>query len=167
VHTGGVGRWLHAELIHEAADLSRWLEILLDHPLIRSRAADVASAKRLREAIWRMAERQVAAKPTLAEDVEVVNAAARKPSTVVQLGRDGTITKSAEAAQAALSTVARDAVDLFGGPFRSRVRACAAPDCDLLLVDMSRPGHRRWCSMYRCGTRAKMRQYRSRKSGDS
>ncbi len=69
-------------------------------------------------------------------------------------------------APAALATLARDAVDLFGGPLASRIRVCAAADCGLLLVDTSRPGRRRWCSMQRCGNRAKIRDHRARRTAD-
>jgi predicted RNA-binding Zn ribbon-like protein len=61
----------------------------------------------------------------------------------------------------ALWQLALDAIDLFTGPLRQRVRTCAAEDCELLFVDASRPGRRRWCSMARCGSRAKMRRYRA------
>jgi len=60
-----------------------------------------------------------------------------------------------------LSALARDAIDLFTGPLRERVRTCAAEDCELLFVDASRPGQRRWCSMNHCGSRAKMRRHRA------
>ncbi len=43
-----------------------------------------------------------------------------------------------------LSTVARDAVDLFTGPYAHRIRECGSHDCYLLFVDTSRPGRRRW-----------------------
>ncbi len=69
-------------------------------------------------------------------------------------------------APAALATLARDAVDLFGGPLASRIRVCAAADCGLLLVDTSRPGRRRWCSMQRCGNRAKIREHRALRTAD-
>lgn len=55
----------------------------------------------------------------------------------------------------ALSTLVRDAIDLFSSPLAGRIRTCAAEDCGLLFVDTSRPGWRRWCSMERCGDRAK------------
>lgn len=64
-------------------------------------------------------------------------------------------------APAALSVLARDAIDLFGGPLARRVRVCAAEDCGLLFVDASRPGRRRWCSMQRCGNLAKVRKHRA------
>jgi predicted RNA-binding Zn ribbon-like protein len=60
-------------------------------------------------------------------------------------------------ADAVLSTVARDAIDLFGGPRASRLKRCQGVNCAIPFVDTSRPGTRRWCSMERCGNRAKAR----------
>jgi predicted RNA-binding Zn ribbon-like protein len=65
---------------------------------------------------------------------------------------------------AALASLARDAIDLLGGPHATRVRECAAEDCALLFVDASRPGRRRWCSMEGCGNRAKTTSYRRRRA---
>jgi predicted RNA-binding Zn ribbon-like protein len=64
-----------------------------------------------------------------------------------------------------LSMLARDAVDLFAGTLASRIRVCAAADCGLLYLDQSRTGNRQWCSMQRCGTRAKVRTHRDRSRG--
>ncbi|MET9067705.1 CGNR zinc finger domain-containing protein [Streptosporangium sandarakinum] len=61
-----------------------------------------------------------------------------------------------------LSAVARDAVELFGGPMASRVRVCGGERCLLIFLDTSRPGARRWCSMDRCGNRYKLRTRRDR-----
>ncbi|GGQ04237.1 CGNR zinc finger domain-containing protein [Streptosporangium pseudovulgare] len=61
-----------------------------------------------------------------------------------------------------LSAVARDAVELFGGPMASRVRVCGGQRCLLIFLDTSRPGARRWCSMDRCGNRSKLRTRRDR-----
>lgn len=63
---------------------------------------------------------------------------------------------------ALLSTVARDAVELFTGPYARRIRECGSYDCQLLFVDTSRPGRRRWCAMERCGNRHKVRAHRAR-----
>jgi predicted RNA-binding Zn ribbon-like protein len=92
----------------------------------------------------------------------VINAAAAAPPLVPALRPDGGTTVVAPTAAAALATLARDAIDLFGGPLAHRIRVCAADDCGLLFVDASRPGRRRWCSMERCGNRAKIRTHRAR-----
>jgi predicted RNA-binding Zn ribbon-like protein len=40
-----------------------------------------------------------------------------------------------------------------------RVRECAGERCPVVFLDTSRNGSRRWCSMERCGSRAKARAY--------
>jgi predicted RNA-binding Zn ribbon-like protein len=45
-----------------------------------------------------------------------------------------------------------------------RLRVCAADDCDGLLVDLSRNGSKRFCSV-RCGNRMTMVAYRERQAG--
>lgn len=47
-----------------------------------------------------------------------------------------------------------------------RLRACANEECNLFLVDHSRPGTARWCSMATCGNRMKARTHaRKRQHG--
>jgi predicted RNA-binding Zn ribbon-like protein len=53
------------------------------------------------------------------------------------------------------------AIDLLRSERLARLKACA--DCRLLFLDQSRNRSRRWCSMAGCGSRAKMRRYRSRR----
>ncbi|MYW02277.1 CGNR zinc finger domain-containing protein, partial [Streptomyces sp. SID3343] len=66
----------------------------------------------------------------------------------------------------AVSTIARDAIELFTGPFADRIRACGADNCELVFVDTSRPGRRRWCSMEHCGNRHKVRALRARRGSE-
>lgn len=51
-----------------------------------------------------------------------------------------------------------------GGEWQ-RLKACEAHDCLWVYYDRSPAGRRRWCSMRVCGSRAKMRNYRSRQRG--
>jgi predicted RNA-binding Zn ribbon-like protein len=44
-----------------------------------------------------------------------------------------------------------------------RLKACAMESCRWLYYDRSPAGRSRWCSMAVCGSRAKMRAYRSRR----
>lgn len=50
-----------------------------------------------------------------------------------------------------------------------RLRACANTECNLFLVDRSRPGTAKWCSMATCGNRIKVRAHakRNRSSAES
>ena len=43
-----------------------------------------------------------------------------------------------------------------------RLRACANTECNLFLVDRSRPGTAKWCSMATCGNRMKVRAHAQR-----
>jgi predicted RNA-binding Zn ribbon-like protein len=45
---------------------------------------------------------------------------------------------------------------------RSRVKECAADNCNWLFLDMSRNRSRRWCDMKVCGNRAKARRFSAR-----
>jgi predicted RNA-binding Zn ribbon-like protein len=55
-------------------------------------------------------------------------------------------------------------VDVIRTAENDRLRACAAPDCDGMLVDLSRNGSKRFCSV-RCGNRMNMVAFRERASG--
>jgi len=60
------------------------------------------------------------------------------------------------------AALARDLIDLVVGPDLLRLRECPDPQCAMLFVDTSRGGQRRWCSMSRCGNRAKARAHATR-----
>lgn len=47
-----------------------------------------------------------------------------------------------------------------------RLRACANDECQLFLIDHSRAGTARWCSMSGCGNRMKARRHYSRTRRD-
>jgi predicted RNA-binding Zn ribbon-like protein len=99
-----------------------------------------------------------------AEDIQTVNAFAAAAPPVPAMATDGTVAPSTATATAGLSAIARDAIDLLTGPLGQRIRVCAAEDCELLFVDASRPGTRRWCSMQRCGNLTKVRTHRGVKA---
>lgn len=164
-------RWRgNYERLREAADLSRWyLEAnLLDEPPEITRAG-LDAARTLREAIHRIARALIAAQPPTGADEAIVNDAASAPPLipVLRAGTAHLTTPHTGAEQAALSTVARDAIDLFTGSLADRIRECDGPECALLFVDTSRPGRRRWCSSTACGSRDRSASYRLRRSGNA
>lgn len=164
VHTGGVGRWMEAELVHTAPDAAHWLALVLelDADDVHAAPSDLGLLRELREAVWQLAQAAVADQPFRSADVNLVNKAAAVPPPTFALTTTGERrTVAPVEGRQALSALAGDAIDLFTGPLRRRVRTCAAEDCELLFVDASRPGQRRWCSMNRCGSRDKMRRYRT------
>jgi predicted RNA-binding Zn ribbon-like protein len=49
----------------------------------------------------------------------------------------------------------------------SRLRHCAVPDCDAVLIDLSKNRSRIYCDTGNCGNRQHVAAYRARKSGPS
>jgi len=168
--TGGPGAFARHEVLHVPADLAAWAERsrLTPTPELEITEAEVVAARRLRDALWRAATARIRDEDPAPEDLAVVNGAAARPPLVPVLEPGGARGWAAGATGThLLSTVARDAVDLFTGPFADRIRTCAADDCHLVYVDTSRPGRRRWCSMEHCGNRHKVRAHRARGSAKS
>ena len=142
----------------------RWLDEAGVRPVptvVRDR--DVRAARALREAIFALAHDRIAGRPLAEERLATLNATAERPAPAPALAGDGEVRWSANApASAALSLIARDAIDLLARPADGRLRECAASDCAFLFLDTSRPGQRRWCAMNRCGNRAHVREHRRR-----
>ncbi|MGW7198769.1 CGNR zinc finger domain-containing protein [Streptomyces chryseus] len=169
--TGGPGPLARYEVLHEPADLARWaarsrlpggLDLTVD-------PGELADARALRDALHRLAADRAHGRALAARDLDVVNErAAREPLAArIDVGAGvGAVRAWAPGATGdqLLSTVARDAVDLFTGPHAHRIRQCGSHDCHLLFVDTSRPGRRRWCAMERCGNRSKARAHRARQA---
>jgi predicted RNA-binding Zn ribbon-like protein len=163
--------WRHvqpAEQLSSPADLARWRsEAGLGHSRHALTEADLAEARGLREAIYRLVTASIGGAPLPARDLAAVNAAARHPCRTPRLGPRGELRwDDDEPLTAALSAVARDVIELIGGPQADRIRECAAPDCAFLFVDTSRSGVRRWCAASRCGNREHVRKHRSRPEAD-
>ncbi|MEV6264893.1 CGNR zinc finger domain-containing protein [Streptomyces sp. NPDC051784] len=153
------------ETLRAPADLVRWAgESRLPGGLrLDVDAAELERAHELRGALWRMTKARARGETLGPGDIGTVNAAAALPPLVAVLTPDGTQGWAPGATGTALlSTVARDAIDLFTGPYAHRIHVCQAQDCALHFVDTSRPGRRRWCAMGRCGNRNKVRAHRAR-----
>jgi predicted RNA-binding Zn ribbon-like protein len=161
------GRERRAERLRTPQDLASWLMEagLADEPPTASRQ-DLAHARTLREAVYQTIRRRITGQPPGPGHLAIINNwAGRPPPRTWLAAEDGQLRARQDATTAAalVAILARDAVDLLGGPLSDRIRECAAPDCALLFLDTSRAGRRRWCSMATCGARAKMAAYRARR----
>jgi predicted RNA-binding Zn ribbon-like protein len=156
-HTGGEGDFARWELFHRPADVSRYLGIIVGCDVAPPTRREFSDLHSLRHAITIAARTLAAGTSPFTERLAAMNEAAVSPSLIPQLvGEDRTVLLPGTTT-AALSTIARDAIDVFSSPLAGQIRICAAEDCGLLFVDASRPGNRRWCSMQWCGDRSKKR----------
>lgn len=57
--------------------------------------------------------------------------------------------------------------DLIRAGELRRLKVCAAPDCDAVLLDLSRNRSRRFCDTGNCGNRQHVAAYRERRAKDS
>ena len=151
------------ETLHEPMDLERWAADVLGAISIRATASSVSEGKRLRAAIWNAAEAVIDGRAVRASDRSTLNAFAAQPSLVPRLDPDGKRSWVPSAKVSALfSTIARDIIEVATGELASRIRRCEGVNCAIPFLDTSRPGTRRWCSMERCGNRAKVAAHRRR-----
>ncbi|MGW5124316.1 CGNR zinc finger domain-containing protein [Streptomyces sp. NPDC004069] len=163
--TGGPGAFARYEMLHGPADLVAWAGRSRLAPGVELTVGEdeVERARVFRDALFLLTADRAHGRPLQPGHVATVNETAAEPSLVSRLTPAGTrIWAPGATGTRLLSTVARDAIDLFTGPYADRVRECGAHDCYLLFVDTSRPGRRRWCAMEHCGNREKVRAHRAR-----
>ena len=155
----GVPAW---EQLHSCTDLDAWLAERFGALLHPCEETDFTGAHELRMAISASARRAAAGDVLDPTDVDTINAwAACLPISPHLNG--GTRPAGATRPAQALATIARDATTTFAHA-PGRIRECAAVDCHLIFLDSSRPQSRRWCSMNRCGGRAKSQSHYARHS---
>ena len=152
------------------ADLDDWIGERFEGIAGSAGDRELADARGLRDSIARLAVAAADGTSTDPDDVDTLNLFAALPDVPPSLegGRRQAGAGRLRLGQA-MASVARDAVTLFttvgfvGGP-DSRLRRCTNQACGLVFFDESRAGSRRWCSMQRCGNRAKVRAHRARAS---
>lgn len=162
-YTGAMGGETgRAETMHSASELGAWLAGRFPEVLDGATDRDLVDARALRTAIARAATALSHGRGIPSDDVDLINLFAATPDIAPALG-GGTrqAGRSRAKASQALSVLARESVELFAVDPADRIRECAAEDCDLIFYDGSRSNNRRWCSMNRCGNRAKVRAHRA------
>lgn len=145
------------------ADLLDWLAERFEHLQRTATERELKDAVLLRAAIGRVAETASQGDEPARDDIDTINLFAATPDVPPALagGRRRAGAKRVTVAQT-LSSIARDAVRLFTLHGADRIRSCEADDCRHVFLDESRANNRRWCSMQRCGNRAKVRAHRRR-----
>ncbi|GAB3110832.1 CGNR zinc finger domain-containing protein [Janibacter alkaliphilus] len=154
------------EILHEPADLARFVQEWewSGHPTVDQQAlADVRALRPRLHELWQEVPDAAFA--------DVVNAlladADARPRLVTHddLGWHIHATPDdAPIARRMQVEAAMAMVDVLRAGERSRLRVCAADDCDRVLVDLSRNRSKRYCD-HGCGNRVAAAAYRSRRSG--
>lgn len=159
--TGDFGHNVDAwETLRKPADLDFWLAERFGTPLHPSGDTDLFGAKQLRAAITSVARHTSSGQMLDPTDIDTINVWAGRPSVPPHL-TGGTREMVPPAPSQMLATIAHDAIQTFATT-TGMIRECAADDCRLIFLDSSRPQSRRWCSMSRCGGRAKARTHYAR-----
>ncbi len=163
---GTVGRRTSAapeERLPDGAALAVWFREAGLLESSRPRAADLADAVALREAIDAVARSMLAGTVPAPAPLRVLNRAAQG----LRLGSPR-LTSAGHARwvspapiRTALARVAADAIDRLARD-RDRMTLCQLEGCGALLLSQSRSDPRRWCSMELCGNRAKAAAHRAR-----
>ena len=153
------------ELLIAPRDLRSWTS---SHGLKTSdqlRDRDLARFRELREAIFGALSQTIDQQRISRTQRQVINENATHPPYRPRLLSNGSVTLEHDGtgAKAALSTIARDAIELLALN-DGRLRLCEGPGCALIFHDESRPGARRWCDTSRCGNRVNTHSYRQRQA---
>jgi len=135
------------------------LDVLSVSPPVRPE--DLASAATLRDVLNRAMSVAGEGGRQAPRDVETLNSYAADEPPIVALSAHGTLLRVAtDPVRCALSAIARDGIAVIARRARD-LRRCEG--CDEHFLDDSRGRRRRWCSMERCGNRAKVAGYRARR----
>ena len=152
------------QTLRRPSDLERWASDVVGAAGLQATDRDLEPAVRLQAAIWSVADALIDGQPVPEGDRQVLNERAAQPCLVPRLLPGPTRTwVGVQGVTSLMSSIARDAIDVLGGPRAARLKRCEGSRCSLLFVDTSRSGRRRWCSMERCGNRAKVAGHRRRR----
>lgn len=151
-----------AEILHSERDLAEWLGARFTEFDGNVNDRELHDALNLRGAVARAVLATSRGDIPASADVDLVNLYAATPDIppVLAGGSRQAGRRTARVGQT-LSEMARQAVALLSDENRERIRECSASDCHIVFYDESRSNNRRWCSMARCGNRAKVRKHRA------
>lgn len=129
-------------------------------------------AIRLREAMheifWALVKKKSAPRAALMVLNGYVQESAQHASLVPGNGHFGwQFDPSPHNFDAPLWPIARSAAELLASDQVEYVRACASKTCEWLFLDESKNHRRRWCDMTKCGNRAKVMRFYTRRKKSS
>lgn len=156
----------HTERLPSAAELGVWLRrAALTTKRLEPSAASYRRALQLREAVAHVATAMIAGKRPASTDIGLINEMARRwaPRPCLDPKTLNLTSGDRNPVDAAIGRIALDAIALFSDPDeRSRLRTCGLDACGAIFLTPAGHRERRWCSMARCGNRAKVTAFRTR-----
>ncbi len=159
------------ERLTTPAHLARWLHAaqLGDDATVVPARPLYLRALILREAIARSVAAVIGGRRPSASDIATINTFATRLAPRPQLDPK-TLALASDprgAAGAAIGRIAVDAIDMLSNAGeRDRLRTCALDACGAIFLTPVGHRERRWCSMARCGNRAKVAAFRRRTAAD-
>ncbi len=161
-YTGAMGDNPAWERLRGVDDLAAWLHERFEDVDGTVSEGDLRDALALRGAVAGAVASVSRGAPVEATTVDLINLYAATPDIPPSLpGGSRQAGRANARVSQALSELARETVALLATR-RDRFRVCDADDCGLVFYDESRSNNRRWCSMQRCGNRAKVRAHRAK-----
>ncbi|WP_091297988.1 CGNR zinc finger domain-containing protein [Amycolatopsis xylanica] len=153
------------ETLNRPYDLDTWLvEAGVAAAEPGSDPSDLAAALALRESIYDLVRARIVGEDHDPDSITVLNRMAARPPVVPQLAPDGLVLEATPSQ--ALSSVARVAVEILGGPEAELLKECGRPECTQVYLDTSRGLRREWCAMATCGNKMKALAHRARQRGN-
>ena len=120
------------QTLRRPSDLERWAGEVVGAAGLQASEADLELAVRLQAAIWDVADALLDRRPIPEGDRSVLNEMATQPCLVPHLLAGATRTwMGAQDARSLLSSVARDAIDVLGGPRAARLKRCEGSRCGM------------------------------------
>jgi predicted RNA-binding Zn ribbon-like protein len=145
--------------------------LLLEEAVTNHAAADVEleNAKVLRETLHRIFSEEARSTTAFESDLEYLSNAFARATTRrrLQNEKDGVVWAHVPPAVMTdtAGRIALAAAELLTSRHERRpVRICEGRNCGWLFLDLSRSGHRRWCSDKTCGSSARVRKFRAERA---
>lgn len=161
VHTGdlGFGAAWHDQHVEAPGRLDAWYQRHVSPRLLPSTDEEFVAALHLRTALTRIVHSLVAGGRGKGTEWDSLIAAAEQPDVPPSFPRRSLDLALLPAGHGTAS-IARDAVRHLRD-HSAQLKTCTTTDCPVVFLDLSRGRSRQWCSMARCGNRAKVRKFRS------
>lgn len=141
-------------------DVRQWAEKIGIELTVNNHDVDISDVWLLRDALKTLMENGIGSQSIPKDMIEIVNrslchAPMQKKRLTIDDGVSLQVLHQPLTLEQLLGKIALEAAELLTSPKREQIKSCSNEKCILMFLDTSRSKKRRWCSMERCGNRAK------------